>query len=454
MRKQQIDTYDYFVIGAGSGGVRSARIAASHGAKVAVAEKQALGGTCVNIGCVPKKLFAYGSDFSMEFEDAVAYGWSVSKTSFNWNTLRDNKTKEIKRLNGIYENLLKKNNVDLFKGEATFIDKNTIEVDGKQIKADKILIATGGTPRRPEISGSEHIAVSDDMFYLKTFPKKVTIIGGGYIAVEFAHILHGLGAEVDLIQRSDQLLNGFDSDIRKTLAEEMQKQGINIHFNTKPIKVEKSKDAYILHTDKGQQIKTDLVMAAIGRDPLIDNLKIDKAGVTKTQSGKIAVDQEFKTNIDNIYAVGDVSSAKELTPMAIAEGHALADRLFNKQNRTLSYENIPTAVFSQPQVGTVGLSEEEAIDKGFKTKVFITKFTPLKHTLSGRDEKTMMKLVVDEKSDKVLGVHMVGADAAEIIQGFAVALNAGATKAVFDKTIGIHPTSAEEFVTMRTPRAP
>jgi glutathione reductase (NADPH) len=448
------DHYDYIVIGAGSGGVRSARIAASHGAKVAIIEKQDLGGTCVNLGCVPKKLFAYGSDFSMHFEDAAAYGWSVGKPSFDWATLRDNKTKEIKRLNGIYENLLKNNNVDLYKGEAKFTGTNTLSAGGKELSADNILIATGGTPNKPDIDGAEHIAVSDDMFYLKEFPKKVSIIGGGYIAVEFAHILHGLGAHVDLIQRSDYILGSFDKDVRKTLTAEMNKQGINILFNTSPSKVEKNSNGYTLHTDDGNKINTDLVMAAIGRKPLIDKLDLDKAGIKTAPNGKIITDKDFKTSAPNIYAVGDVTSQVELTPMAIAEGHALADRLFNKQKRNLSYQNIPTAVFSHPPVGTVGLSEEKAIKEGFNVEVYITEFKPLKHTLTGRDEKTMMKLITDKSTDKVLGVHMVGADAAEIIQGFAVALNAGATKADFDRTIGIHPTSAEEFVTMRTPRAP
>lgn len=452
---KDIKKYDFFVIGAGSGGVRAARIAASHGAKVGIAESTHLGGTCVNVGCVPKKLFAYGSDFNMHFDDAAGYGWNVQKTSFDWDTLLNNKNNEIKRLNGIYDKLLKDSGAEILNGHASFIDEHTLDVDGQIVQANKILIATGGKPRLPDIEGKEHIITSDDAFYLPTFPESVVIVGGGYIAVEFAHILHGLGADVTLLYRGDLFMRGFDKDIRETLAEEMRKQGITLKFQTDLDKIEKKGKQFIVHTDTNESLTTDLVMAAIGRDPLSDNLNLSAARVKADKVGRIKVNDCFETSIKHIYAVGDVCNRYNLTPVAIAEGHALADNLFGpQQNRTVSYDNIPTAVFSHPPIATVGLSEENAAEEGYDAVIYQSKFRPLKHTMTGRDEKTFMKLVVDKKNNKVIGCHMIGADAPEIIQGFAVAIQAGATKADFDRTIGIHPTAAEEFVTMRSPRSP
>jgi len=454
-KKPKIEEYDFFVIGAGSGGVRAARIAASHGAKVGIAEDTHMGGTCVNVGCIPKKLFAYAADFSSHFEDATAYGWSVGNTKFNWDILKANKDKEIKRLNGIYDNLLKNVGVDVLSGTASFIDENTVDIDGTKIKAKKILVATGGKPRKPSIPGGEHAITSDDAFFMKEFPKEVVIMGGGYIAVEFAHILHGMGANVTLMYRGDLFLRGFDNDIREALAYEMKKQGVNLLFNTDIQEIKKQGSSFEVNTNDGQKIPADMILAAIGREPNTYKLNLGAVGLSVEKNGQIKVNSDYQTNKSNIYAVGDVCNKHNLTPVATAEGHVLADRLFNKaKNRNVNYNNIATAIFSQPPIGTVGLTEEEADAKGYDTDIYISSFAPLKHTITGRDEKTLMKLIVDKKTDIVIGCHMMGADAPEIIQGISIAMNAGATKADFDSTIGIHPTSAEEFVTMRTPRKP
>lgn len=449
-----IKTYDYFVIGAGSGGVRSARIAAGHGAKVGIAEKSDFGGTCVNLGCVPKKIMAYGSDMGVAFEDAGGYGWKISKPSFDWKTLIQNKDREINRLNGIYETMLQNAGVDIHKGHAKFLDANTIEVAGQKIRAKNFLIAVGGTPRLLDnIEGHEHTVVSDDIFHLKKQPKRVVILGGGYIAVEFSHILKGLGSEIDLIYRGNLFLRGFDDNIRLHLADEMRKDGVNLRFNDNITKIEKKGAEYVVHTDNGDTIKCDLVLSAIGRVPVTDTLGLDKAGVNRDPRGYVPVDKKFRTNVKHIHAVGDISSPYHLTPVAIAEGHALADRLFckHKTKRTVKYSNIATAIFSQPPIATIGFSEEDARKEGFDIDIYESTFRPMKYVLPDRDEKTLMKLVVDKKTDRVIGCHMIGLDAPEIMQGFAVAMNAGATKADFDMTIGIHPTSAEEFVTMRQP---
>jgi glutathione reductase (NADPH) len=458
-KNTKIEEYDYFVIGAGSGGVRSARIAASHGAKVGIAENKKLGGTCVNVGCVPKKLFAYSADFSAHFEDASNYGWKVGKSNFNWKTLLQNKDKEITRLNGIYEKLLKNSGVDIISGEAAFIDDKTVEItngnDKRLIKAKKILIATGGEPRKPAIPGGEHAITSDDAFHMKQFPENVVIMGGGYIAVEFAHILKGMGANVTLLYRGDLFLRGFDKDLRNVLADEMQKQGIKLCFNTDIQEIKKNGKKYTVKTNTGKNITTDIVLASIGRNPNTARLNLKSAGIATDKSGKIKVDSKYKTSKTDIYAVGDVCNNHNLTPVAIAEGHVLADTLFAKaKDRKVDYRYIPTAVFSHPPIGTVGLSEEEAISKSYDIDTYVSSFRPLKHTITGRDEKTFMKLVVDKKTDQVIGCHMIGADAPEIIQGMAIAINAKAKKSDFDRTIGIHPSSAEEFVTMRTPRKP
>lgn len=447
-------TYDYdlLVIGAGSGGVRAARVAASHGAKVAIAEGAALGGTCVNLGCVPKKLFAYGADYGPAFEDAKGYGWSASDITFDWNILRDNKTKEVERLNGIYKTLLDKSGVTLISGFASFKDEHTVTIESKDYTARYILIATGGKPRKPDFPGAEYVIVSDDAFYLDTLPKRVLIQGGGYVSVEFAHIFHGLGVHVDLIYRDTIFLRGFDSDLREFLAAEMHKQGCVTHFNCDIEKVEKKGKDFLVTCIDGKEIETDLVFSAIGRVANTEKLALEKAGVKAKENGKIPVDDYYQTNIKHIYAIGDIVNDYNLTPVAIREGMIVADNLFtDKPKQTMDYTNIPTAVFSQPPIGTVGLSEEEAKAEGYDIEIYKTAFRPMKHTLTGRDEKTLMKLVVNKADDKVLGVHLCGTDAPEMLQGVGVAIKAGATKADFDSTVAIHPTSAEEFVTMREP---
>lgn len=445
--------YDYFVIGAGSGGVRSARIAAEHGAKVGIAEGRHYGGTCVNIGCVPKKLFTYASDYGPAFEDAKGFGWELSeKPKFNWKTLIENKNKEISRLNGIYQNLLKNAGVITYDGMACFKNDHTVVINNQEITADKILIATGGKPRLPSYTGAEHAIISDDAFYLNDLPEHIVIEGGGYIGVEFAHIFHGLGLKVTLIHRGEQILRGFDQDIRDFLAIEMKKQDINIILNTNIDEIEPKDGKYVVKLDNSQHVECGLVFSAIGRIPNTQDLGLKNIDIYHKDNGQIIVNDQYQTNIPHIYAVGDVTDRLNLTPVALGEGHVLADRLFNNQpERSISYDNIPTAVFSNPPIGTVGLSEEDARAKGHEVVIYKSNFKPMRHTLSGRDERTLMKLVVDKKTDKILGAHMCGADAPEIMQGIGIAVIAGATKADFDRTIGIHPTSAEEFVTMRTP---
>ena len=441
--------YDYFVIGGGSGGVRSARIAASHGAKVGIAEGRHWGGTCVNIGCVPKKLFAYASDYGPAFEDAKGYGWNAENITFNWNTLIENKDKEISRLNGIYTKLLQNAGAEVHEGMASFKDEHTIVVNDREITADKFLIATGGTPRKPAYEGAEYAQISDDMFYIKDLPDHVVIEGGGYIAVEFAHIFHGLGTKVTLIYRGKAILKSFDTDIGRFLTAEMKKQGINISLGTNIDKIVSNKSKYTVFTDQNDEIECDLVLSAIGRIPNTEALNLENAKIEAKPNGQIITNEQYQTNINHIYAVGDVTTHPNLTPVAIACGHALADNLFNKKNRNISFENIPTAIFSNPPIGTVGLSEEQAKEQGYETKIYKSDFKPMRHTLSGRDERTLMKMIVDTKTDKVIGAHMCGLDAPEIMQGIGIAIQCGATKADFDSTIGIHPTSAEEFVTMR-----
>lgn len=443
--------FDYFVIGAGSGGVRSARIAAQHGAKVGVAEGSALGGTCVNLGCIPKKILAYASDYGFHFEDARGFGWDSSAPAFDWKALIENKNAEISRLNGIYKNLLENAGVEIVSGYASFVDENTVDVHGQKITADTFLIATGGKPRVPDIEGGALMATSDDAFFWPEMPKEVVIAGGGYIAVEFAHIFHGLGAHVTLLYRGSLFLRGFDESIRDALANEMRKQGIDLHFNCDLEKVEKRGERYVVHTTTGLALECDLPLAAIGRVPNVEPLNLDAAGVKTARSGQVVVDENYQTSRSHIHAIGDVTDTPALTPVAIKEGHVLADRLFGGHaERSVNYNNIATAVFSYPPLGVVGMSEEEALAAGHEIIVYSSDFRPMKHTISGRDERSHMKLIVDAKSDKVLGLHMMGIDAPEIMQGFAVAMNCGATKADFDASMAVHPTSAEEFVLMRT----
>lgn len=442
--------FDFFVIGAGSGGVRAARIAATHGAKVGIAEGRFYGGTCVNIGCVPKKLFAYAADFGADLVDSIGYGWKAEKPEFDWPTLIKNKDTEIARLNRIYQTMLDKSGVTRFDEYAHFIDANTMQVGDQVITADKILIATGGRPRYPSFKGAEHALVSDDMFSLEKFPDHIVIQGGGYIAVEFAHIFHGLGAQVTLLYRKDMFLNGFDDDLRAFLRDEMIAQGIHIHFNCDIEEIEKT-DRLAIRTNNGLSVECDTVLSAIGRTPEIGKLCLGQAGIAFEDSGRIPVNENFQTNVPHIYAVGDVTNKLNLTPIALAEGHALADNLFNKQRRAVRYDYVPTAVFSRPAMATCGLSEEQARAQGMDVTLYKSTFKPMKNTLSNRNERFFIKLIVNKADDRVVGLHMAGEDAPEILQGFAVAMKMGATKADFDACIGIHPTAAEELVTLRTP---
>lgn len=440
--------FDFFVIGGGSGGVRAARVAASLGARVAIAEDDRYGGTCVIRGCIPKKLLVYASHFADDFSDAEAYGWSISSTSFSWQKLVAAKDKEIARLSQIYQDLLTSSGVTLLNGLARFVDTQTVELNGKKISAKYILIATGGKPYRPSIPGIEFAITSDEAFDLPQLPKRILIVGGGYIAVEFAGIFRALGADVTLSYRGEQILRGFDTDLGLHLQEEMRKKGIQLLLNSTVSKITKQDDgmltASVDHTDS----TFDAVMYATGRIPNIDRLDLAAAGVD-IASGGISVDPSSRTSTSNIFAVGDVTNGVALTPVAIREGAAVANSLFGPAENIADLSLVPSAVFSQPPIGTVGLSESQALDQYGEVDIYSSNFRPLRNTVSGNHERTLMKLVVDTKTQKVLGAHMIGADAPEIIQGLAVAIRMGATKADFDKTIGIHPTAAEEFMTMR-----
>lgn len=447
--------FDLYVIGAGSGGVRAARFAAGFGAKVAVAESRYLGGTCVNVGCVPKKLLVYGAHFAEDFEQASGFGWSLGEANFDWATLIANKDREINRLNGIYRNLLVNSGVTLHEGHARLVDAHQVEINGERFTAKHILIATGGWPQIPEIPGREHAIGSNEAFFLKELPKRVLVVGGGYIAVEFAGIFHGLGAQTSLLYRGDLFLRGFDGSVRKHLQEELTKRGLDLQFNADIERIDKQADGSLKATLKdGRVLEADCVFYATGRRPMLDNLGLENTGVKLDERGFVAVDDLYQTAEPSILAIGDVIGRVQLTPVALAEGMAVARRLFKpEQYRAVDYANIATAVFSLPNIGTVGLTEEDARKNGHNVQIFESRFRPMKLTLTDCQEKTLMKLVVDTDTDKVLGCHMVGPDAGEIVQGLAIALKAGATKQHFDETIGVHPTAAEEFVTMRTPVA-
>lgn len=446
--------YDLFVVGAGSGGVRTARFAANYGAKVAIAEERYLGGTCVNVGCVPKKMFVYASQFNEEFEMARAFGWNTTSLSFDWQTLITNKDEEITDLNEIYKDLLVEAGVTLVEGHAKLIDNHTVNIDDKIYTANYILIAVGGWPYKPEFVGSEYAITSNEVFSLKTLPRKCIIVGGGYIAVEFASIFNGLGVETTLVYRGEQFLKGFDNDIRKHLAEEMVKKGVKLKFNSNINKIERiATSSFVATFDSGDTLTSDLIFYATGRRPKLTNLGLENTQIRLNDKGFIEVDDYYRTQENNIFAIGDVIGQKELTPVALAQGMAVARYLFKKEAFCkVDLTIVPTAVFSLPNVATVGLSEQQALQVGYKIEVFESYFTALKLTLTDSNEKTYMKLVIDKESRKVLGCHMIGENAGEIIQGLAIALKAGATKEHFDQTIGIHPTAAEEFVTMRTPR--
>jgi glutathione reductase (NADPH) len=448
--------FDLFVIGAGSGGIATARRAAQYGAKVGIVENDRLGGTCVNRGCVPKKLMVYASHFPAAFEESGGYGWTVGESSFDWHKMITGVNNEVTRLNGIYQRMLDNSDVKLYEGTGRFVDSHTIEIGEKKVTAEKILIAVGGRPVKPNISGIEHAITSREIFHLPEQPKRMVIIGGGYIGVEFACILNGLGSEVTVVIRGEKILTGFDEDIRDEIQTGMQNHGIRIINNCDcdRMKFEKTDTGLkITVPTKDNQEETIIAdaasLAATGRKPNLENLGLENTKV-EVVNGAVAVNEYSQTAEDHIYAVGDCTDRINLTPVAINEGRAFADTHFGGQSRQMSYENIPTAVFTTPEAATVGLTEAEAKEKyGDAVKVYRSKFRPMYYTLPDKQEKTLMKLIVDTNTDKVIGAHMVGDGAAEIIQGVAIAVKMGATKANFDATVGIHPSSAEEFVTMR-----
>ena len=443
--------YDLFVIGAGSGGVRASRIAAGHGARVGICEESRVGGTCVIRGCVPKKLLVYASQFAEGFADAAGYGWSVSEPAFSWSDLIAAKDREIDRLNQVYLRLLDQAGVDLHRGRGRLVDTHTVAVGERRFTADKILIAVGGRPWVPDIPGQELGFTSDEAFHLERLPERVLIAGAGYIAVEFAGIFNGLGSEVTLAYRRDLILRGFDGDVRRAVEAGMQGRGIEFRYHAAPARLARNGGGIEVTFSDDTAATYDAVMFATGREPYTWDLGLEQAGVRTGPGNRIEVDEYSRTSVENLFAVGDVTDRINLTPVALMEGHAFADTQFDGKDRPVEHNNTPAAVFSQPPVGTVGLSEEQARQRGLTFNVFRSAFTPMKYTLAGRDEKSMMKLIVDADSDRVLGCHVVGPDAPEMLQGFAVAVRAGLTKADFDRTIGIHPTAAEELVTLRQP---
>lgn len=449
--------FDLFVIGAGSGGVRAARMAAAAGARVAIAEDRYLGGTCVNVGCVPKKLYSYAAHFHDSFDDAAGFGWQLpSPATFDWPTLRDNKTSEIKRLNGIYQRMLEGAGVTLFNARARVTDPHTVALSNSEgdvsISADKILLATGGWPWVPEFPGSDLALTSNQIFDLETFPERFLVLGGGYIAVEFASIFNGLGSETHLIYRGDLFLKGFDQEVREFTRDEMAKKGVKLHFAANIARIEQSNGALQVALTTGETLEVDAVLAATGRQANVTGLGVESLGIALNGDGKLPVNERYETTVPSILALGDLIEGPELTPVALAEAMQLVDIHFHqKAPRPLNYDTIPTAVFCHPNIGTVGLSEEAAREKFDKIRVYRTDFRAMKHTLSGSQERMLMKLIVDDASDVVVGAHMVGEEAGELIQGIAIAVRAGLTKEDFDLTVGIHPTGAEEFVTMRTP---
>jgi len=443
--------FDLVVLGAGSGGVRAARIAAGHGARVAICEESRVGGTCVIRGCVPKKLLSYAAHFAEDFEDARGYGWELGPAKFSWPNLIQAKDREIDRLNQIYLKLLADSGVELFKGHGSFIDPHHLQIGDQTVSAERILIATGGHPWVPDIPGSEHAITSNEAFYLDELPGRVAVVGGGYIACEFAGIFNGLGSQVFQLYRGDAVLRGFDHDVRRVVGAEMRKKGVELMLETTVEQIHKREQGLELVLHDGSVLEVDQLMYATGRVPNVRGLGLREIGMEVRATGQIVVDEFSQTNIEHIHAVGDVTSRVNLTPVAIYEGHAFADTVYGGMMRPVNHEFIASAVFSQPPVGSVGFSEEDACIHYGEIDVYRTEFTPMKHTLSGRDEKTMMKMIVDRASEKVIGVHIVGMDAPEIVQGYAVAVKSGLTKERFDCTMGIHPTAAEELVTMRTP---
>jgi glutathione reductase (NADPH) len=442
--------YDLYTIGGGSGGVRASRVSATMGARVAIAESDRFGGTCVNVGCIPKKLFSYAAHFREDFEVARTFGWSAAEPRFDWATLLSNKNREIARLNGVYEKLLRDAGVTIHRGRATVRDAHTVEFDGRAFTARNILVATGAWPQVPAIAGREHAITSNEAFFLEQLPRRALLVGGGYIAVEFASIFNGLGVETTIAYRGVHLLRGFDADLGTHLAAEMAKKGVRIRLQANPARIQP--DRTVVFAD-GTSEQYDLVMFATGRRPNTASLGLERAGVALAEDGAVRVDAYSKSSIDSIWAIGDVTNRLNLTPVATAEGMWLARTLFGNEPTPVDHENVPTAVFSDPNVSTVGLSEETARERFGAVDVYKSSFRALKHTLGDRDEKTLMKLVVDGATQRVVGAHMVGPDAGEILQGIAVAVRLGVTKSQLDATIGIHPTAAEEFVTLRTKAA-
>jgi glutathione reductase (NADPH) len=443
--------YDLFVIGGGSGGVRAARMSAGYGAKVAIAEEYRWGGTCVIRGCVPKKLLVYASNVHDEIADAAGFGWTIPAAQFSWPKLIENKDKEIARLSAIYVDLLKKSKVQVIEARARLVDRHTVEVDGRRVTAQTILVATGGRPERPQLPGIEHSITSNEAFHLPHMPKRVAVVGGGYIALEFAGIFNGLGAKVHLLYRGAPVLRGFDDDVRAFVTEEVKKKGIDLRVNAEVEAIEKTGAHLKVKLKGGATLEVDQVLYATGRVPNTRDMGLETVGVDLDRKGVIQVDGHSRTSVDNIYAIGDCTDRLALTPVAIKEAMAFADTVFGGKSWAMDHSNVAHAVFSQPPVATVGMSENAARSEGRRLDIYKTSFKALKHTLSGSSERTFMKLVVDRDSQVVLGVHMVGADAPEIIQSLAVAVKMGATKSQFDQTVALHPTAAEEFVTMRTP---
>ncbi len=450
--------FDLFVIGGGSGGVRAARMAAQRGARVALAEAggvAGLGGTCVNVGCIPKKLYSYAAHYAEAFEEARGFGWEVQTPKLNWPLLKTNRAREITRLNGVYLQLLTGAGVQLFEQHARLADAHTVQLDQRSYSARNILVATGGWPSVPDVPGREHVITSNEIFDLDPFPVRLLVVGGGYIACEFASIFNGLGSRVTQLYRGEQVLRGFDDEVRDFVAAEMRKAGVDLRVKSDVAAIERTAAGLVVRLASGDSATVDTVLYATGRVPNVHNMGLETAGVALGNDGAIVVTAHYQTSVPSIYALGDVTARLQLTPVALGEAMALVDHLLGpaagKQPRDMSYDFIPTAVFTHPNIGTVGYTEAQARTKFGHITVYRSDFKPLKHTLSGSSERTLMKLLVDDASDRVVGLHMVGPDAGEVVQGFAVALKAGATKAVFDSTIGIHPTAAEEFVTMREP---
>jgi glutathione reductase (NADPH) len=450
--------FDLFVIGGGSAGVRAARMAAQRGARVALAEAGGvarLGGTCVNVGCIPKKLYSYAAHYAEAFEESHGFGWEAQPPKLNWPRLKSNRAREITRLNGVYLQLLTGAGVQLFEQHARLQGAHTVQLNERSYSAQNIVVATGGWPSVPDVPGREHVITSNEIFDLDPFPARLLVVGGGYIACEFASIFNGLGAQVTQLYRGEQVLRGFDDEVRSFVATEMRKAGVDLRVKTDVAAVERTAAGLVVGLGNGDSATVDAVLYATGRAPNAQGMGLEALGVAQGKDGAIVVDAHYRTSVPSIYALGDVTARLQLTPVALGEAMALVDHLLGpaagKTQRDMSYDFIPTAVFTHPNIGTVGYTEAQARARFGRITVYRSDFKPLKHTLSGSSERTFMKLLVDDASDRVVGLHMVGPDAGEVVQGFAVAIKAGATKAVFDATIGIHPTAAEEFVTMREP---